>query len=134
MFRSSGSDRREAIAGFTLIEVLVALSVVAITLSAIGSLIAVNVRGVRAVTQHLPLVETARAIVTGLPDRNQLNPGSLSGEIAEHRWRVDVLPFNADFIDPAATTWMPQTVVVRVQAPGGNILQVNSVRLRRRSE
>ena len=100
MFRSTSSRTPKGTEGFTLIEVLVALSVVAISLAAIGSLIAVTMRGARSVGGHLALTETARAIVTGLPDRDQLVPGNFSGEIAGHRWRVDVLPFYADFVDP----------------------------------
>ena len=131
MFRPNGS--RRATAGFTLIEVLVALAVVAISLAAIGSLIAVTSRGARAVGLHLTLVETARSIITGLPERDQLVPGNFSGEAAGHRWRVDVMPFYADFIDlQQATNWIPQTVVVRVQSPAGKVLQINTVRLRRR--
>jgi general secretion pathway protein I len=117
--------------GFTLIEVLVALAVVATSLTAIGSLIGVTVRGVRSVGTHLALTETARGIMTGLPDRNDLVPGSFSGESAGYRWRVDVLPFAADFIDPDSA-WVPQTVVVRVQSPSGPVLQLNTVRLRRK--
>ena len=131
MFRPNGS--RGSTAGFTLIEVLVALAVVAISLAAIGSLIAVTTRGARAIGLHLTLVETARTIVTGLPDRDQLVPGNFSGEAAGHRWRVDVMPFYADFVDlREPTNWIPQTVVVRVQSPAGKVLQVNTVRLRRR--
>ena len=123
--------RAEGTEGFTLIEVLDALSVVAVTLSAIGSLIAVTIRGARSVSGHLALVETARSIMTGLPDREQLGEGNFSGEAASHRWRVDVLPFYADFVDPQNANWIPQTVVVRVQSPSGPILQINTVRLRR---
>jgi general secretion pathway protein I len=129
LFPRNGSRRER---GFTLIEVLVALSVVAISLAAIGSLIAVTTRGARAVGLHLTLVETARSIITGLPDRDQLEPGNLSGESAGHRWRVDVLPFYADFVDPDKSIWLPQTVVVRVQSPSGPVLQLNTVRLRRK--
>jgi general secretion pathway protein I len=125
--------RHSGNAGFTLIEVLVALTVVAITLSAIGSLVATTIRGARSVGGHLALTETARAILTGMPARNELNPGNFSGEVAGHRWRVDVLPFYADFVDPEKTTWVPQTVVVRVQSPNGPILQLNTVSLRRRT-
>jgi general secretion pathway protein I len=125
--------RHSGNAGFTLIEVLVALTVVAITLSAIGSLVATTIRGARSVGGHLALTETARAILTGMPARNELNPGNFSGEVAGHRWRVDVLPFYADFVDPEKTNWVPQTVVVRVQSPNGPILQLNTVSLRRRT-
>ena len=130
MFRSTKSSRRPGTEGFTLIEVLVALSVVAISLSAIGSLVAVTVRGARSIGGHLALTETARAIMAGLPERNDLAPGNFSGETSGHRWRVDVLPFSADFIDEKSG-WIPQTVVVRVQSPSGPILQLNTVRLRR---
>jgi general secretion pathway protein I len=132
LFLRNGSRRRER--GFTLIEVLVALSVVAISLAAIGSLIAVTTRGARGVGLHLTLIETARMIITGLPDREQLVPGNLSGESAGHRWRVDVLPFYADFVNPEQSNWLPQTVVVRVQSPAGKVLQVNTVRIRRKPE
>jgi general secretion pathway protein I len=124
--RTSGNQ------GFTLIEVLVALTVVAITLSAIGSLVATTIRGVRSVGGHLALTETARSILAGMPGRNELAPGNFSGAVAGHRWRVDVLPFQADFIDPEKSEWIPQTVVVRVQSPNGPILQLNTVSLRRR--
>ena len=43
------------------------------------------------------------------------------------------VPFYANFIDPAASNWIPETVVVRVQSPAGPILQVNTVKLRRRT-
>ncbi|MGB9369073.1 MAG: type II secretion system protein [Xanthobacteraceae bacterium] len=128
----AGMSGKRNTRGFTLIEVLVALSVVAISLAAIGSLIAVTTRGARAVGLHLTLLETARMIITGLPDRDQLVPGNFSGESAGHRWRVDVLPFDADFVDPTQTNYLPQTVVVRVQSPAGKVLQVSTVRLRRK--
>jgi general secretion pathway protein I len=125
--------RRRGIAGFTLIEVLVALSVVAISLSAIGLVVAGNVRGVRALNVNFALFETARAVMTGLPDRNDLALGNFSGELAGHRWRVDVLPFTSDNPEAdAASPWLPQTVVVRVQSPAGKIMQIDTVRLRRR--
>ena len=124
-------DKRRHERGFTLIEVLVALAVVSVSLAAIGSLIAVTTRGVRSIGGHLALVESTRTILTGLPDRNDLAIGNFSGEAAGHRWRVDVLPFQADFITTEPSPWIPQTVVVRVQSPNGPILQVNTVRLRR---
>jgi general secretion pathway protein I len=131
--RKRGTRRRRGTAGFMLIEVLVALAVVAVALAAIGSLIATTVRGARGLDTHLMLVETARMIATALPDRDNFKPGNFSGELAGHRWRVDVLPFNFAGVDPRIPTpWVPLTVVIRIQSPNGPILQYNTVRLRRR--
>lgn len=129
MFQS----RRSRSAGFTLIEVLVALAVIAASLAAIGSLVAVSMRGARSIEQRLAFRETLRAIVTSLPDRAALNAGTASGETTGYRWRVDIAPFVATFVDPRLPTpWEPQAVVVRVQSPSGQLLQINTIRLRRR--
>ena len=126
-FQSRGGS-----AGFTLIEVVVALAVLAVSLTAIGSLVASNIRATRALDQRLALATTARAILTGLPDREQLTLSNSSGDIAGHRWRLDLLPFVADFVDPRQPTpWVPQAVVLRVQSPSGQILRLDTVRLRR---
>jgi general secretion pathway protein I len=120
-------------AGFTIIEALVALVVVAVSLAAIGSVVAANVRNTHTVESRLDLLQTARGIVAGLPDRGALKPGDLRGQSGDYSWRVDVMPFAADFVDPAASTpWVPQAVVVRVEAPSGEILRLDTVRLRRR--
>ena len=133
MFRSARKGFPVKQAGFTLIEVLVALAVVAMSIAAIGSLVASNVRATRDLDQRFALLETSQSIVTGMPERDQLAPGNTSGEIAELRWRLDVVPFEANFIDPGQVTpWAPQTVVVRVQSPGGQMLRLDTVRLRRR--
>ena len=132
MSRSTNLKSRRRDAGFTLIEALVALAVVAVSLTAIGSVIATNIRGTRALGDRLALVETTRAILTDLPDREQLVLGSLRGEYADHRWEVGVLPFVADFIDPRHPgPWMPQNVVINVRSPSGRVLRIDTVRLRR---
>jgi len=129
------ADRRRddrGSAGFTLLEVLVALALVAASLGAIGALIATNVRATRALDQRLALMETTRAILAGLPARGELVPGSLSGETAGHRWRVDVRPFAAVVVDPRRPApWLPQAVTVRVEAPTGQLVRIDTVRLRR---
>jgi len=133
LFRATLSKRRPGSAGFTIIEALVALAVVAASLAAIGALMATSARGARKVEAHVALVETARAVVAGLPKRDELALGSLSGELAGHRWRVDVLPFAAGGAAPAAP-WQPQAVVVTARSPSGGILRLDTVRLRKRSD
>jgi general secretion pathway protein I len=131
----SNCERERACAGFTLIEVVVALALIAVTLTAIGALIATTVRGTRSLDQHLSLAETARAIEAALPGRDELAAGTMTGEMAGHRWRVDVAPFRASFVDPRLPSpWVPQTVVITVRAPDGPMLQINTVRLQPRAQ
>jgi general secretion pathway protein I len=130
LFRSTNHDGQCSDSGFTLIEALVALIVIAISLGVIGPLVAANVRGSAAVDQRLSLLSTARAILAGLPDRGQLTLGESTGELAGNRWRLDVLPFQADFVDPTRPNrWVPRALVIRVQSPDGQILRVDTARL-----
>jgi general secretion pathway protein I len=132
-FERPGGDR-DASAGFTLIEALVALAVAAVSLAAIGLLVAGNIRGSGRIEQHLGLVETLRAVETGLPDRTSLSAGPLSGEIHGQAWSLDIAPFPGDFVNPrAAQFWTPQTIVIKVQSPSGVVLQVETIRLGRRT-
>jgi general secretion pathway protein I len=129
--RSSEPIRYSGEAGFTLIELLVTLAVLAVSITAIGALMATNNRGTLALDQRLAMVEATRAVLTGLPDRSQLRPGTLSGEYNYHRWQVDTQPLVADFIDPRRPTpWIPEFVVVRVKSPGGQQIRIETVRLR----
>jgi general secretion pathway protein I len=120
-------------AGFTLIEVVVTLAVIAVILVSIGSLVGVTVRGTRALDDHLVLVETARAIESGLPDRDSLTTGTISGETAGQSWRVDVQPFSGGLDAQSRTPWVPLTVAITVQTPGETSLRVTTLRLSRRA-
>jgi len=112
--------------------VVVTLAVIAAILLSIGSLVRVAVRGTQALDDHLVLVEAARAIEAGLPDRDNLTVGTLSGERDGQLWRVDVLPFPGALDAQAKTPWVPLTASVTVQTPGGTRLKITTVRLSRR--
>jgi general secretion pathway protein I len=132
LFRTDRSEPDDA--GFTLIEALVALALVAVLLAAIGPLIAGSMRGVRSVEQHGALIATARAVEAGLPERRALAAGSLTGQTAGNRWRVDILPYSGSGVARTASPWVPQTIVITVAAPSGAKLRIESVRLWRGSE
>ena len=119
------------VAGFTLIEALVALAIIAAVLSSIGAVIATTVKGTRSIDQRLALAGTAETLLAALPARDLLKPGRQSGELAGHRWRIDVAPMNVpDAGDaPQARRFVPLAVNMRMQAPGGPAIQITTVRL-----
>lgn len=128
MSRKNCSD---GVAGFTLIEALVALAIVAAVLSSIGAVIATTVKGTRSIDQHLALAGAAETLLAGLPARNLLKPGRQSGELGGHRWQIDVAPINAADPSSAAQTqrFVPLAVKLRLDEPGGPVLQLTTVRL-----
>ena len=128
MFRRICSD----VAGFTLIEVLVALAIVAAVLSSIGAVIATSVKGTRSIDQRLALTGAAETLLAELPARNLLKTGRQSGELAGHRWRIDVSAMNASVTNddaPQNTRFVPLAVTMRLQAQNGPAIQLTTVRL-----
>jgi general secretion pathway protein I len=110
----------------------VALAVVTAVLAAIGGLVATSTRGATRLERHVELVQAARAIESALPRAEKL-VGNLSGELAGHHWRVDVMPFPGDDIKPeqSSAPWVPQTILITVRSAGGGSFQLATVRLRR---
>jgi general secretion pathway protein I len=126
-------DPADRCAGFTLIEVLVALLLVAMSLAVMGSLFASKARATVALERHLALVETTRFVAATLPKRDQLASGTFEGETSGHRWRVDVLPFLDGDVSPATAPWNPVRLVISVRSPSGSVFRVETVRLQKRA-
>jgi general secretion pathway protein I len=119
--------------GFTIIEVLIALAVIAVCLSAIGAAVGVTSRGVRTLEQRVALVEVARSVAASLPPHSAhaIVPGT--GEILGHRWQVDLGPWvGGDVVEQPDSQWIPQAVTIRVRSPSGAVLALQTVRLQRK--
>ena len=116
--------------GFTLVETLVALTVMVVVLSAIGGLSASSLRSGRYVERHVAAMENVKQILAGLPGRDQLANRTQSGDMAGYRWRLDARPFSAAFLPPRAQTpWTPETIDLTVQGPNGAPLSFDMIRL-----
>lgn len=113
-----------------MVEAVVALAVVAIVLASIGSLYASTATGARTLEQHVALVDVARLIETEIP--RDIPPGGLAGEMLGHRWQVRTAPYFDGGPAMPGSPWIPQRVLLRVQAPSGAALEVESVTLRKR--
>jgi general secretion pathway protein I len=125
----------ESDAGFTLIEALVALSVTAFSLFAIGSLMATNIRGAARIEQRLPMISALRSVMTALPGRSNLPVGNLSGETDGRPWSVDVVPYQDGYVNNAAAQfWVPQAISIKVMTPSGAPIEIQTIRLNRRTD
>jgi general secretion pathway protein I len=118
-------------AGFTIIEVLIALAVVAVSILAIGSVMSTNLRGVRSLEQHVTLMQTARSVMAAdVPPRAEIGIGTWSGRTNDHQWRIDVGPMGQEWSaagDKAA--WIPALVRIQVRSPSGAVMDLSTVRL-----
>jgi general secretion pathway protein I len=125
------ADRERGDSGFTIIEALIALAIVAVSIAAIGSVMSTNVRGVQSLEKHVALMQTAQMVMaTAIPQRAKLAPGVLSGQLRDYRWQVDVGPLGGGWVVPDAdVAWVPELVKVRVRAPGGGAIDLETVRL-----
>lgn len=126
MSRRSCSD---GAAGFTLIEALVALAIIAVVLGTIGSVIAVTTKGTRSIDQRLALAGTAETLLADLPARRVLKSGRQTGQLAGSRWRVDIAPMSVAGGNPDTDRFVPLAVNLRLQRADGSTIQVTTVKL-----
>jgi general secretion pathway protein I len=129
LHETSPTDRHNS--GFTIIEVLIALAVVAVSIVAIGSVMSTNVRGVRSLEQHVTLMQAVRSVMTAeLPPRDELGFGTLSGKTSDHQWRINVGPMGEEWDAAGAdVAWVPALVRIQVRSPSGAVSDIRTVRL-----
>lgn len=132
MRRAENSDTAGNEAGFTILEVLIAIAVVAIVLGAIGGVVASTTRGVRSVEQHVVLMETARSVAAALRSREALTSAQTSGELFGNRWQIGTSPImDGPVVVDSRATWIPQLMKMRVQSPSGAAVTIDTIRLQR---
>jgi general secretion pathway protein I len=131
LFRAIPS-RHTKEAGFTLIEAVVALAVVATVLASIGSLIAVTRTGTRTLEQRVALTEALRLVSATLPPAEKWAGSELSGNSLDFAWRVEALPFFDQDPIGSPSIWIPERVVVQMRAPSGAVSSVETIQLVRR--
>ena len=135
MSRTPVSPNDKATAGFTLIETLVALAIVAVSLVAIGALMGSNARGSRQLEQHVALVQAAyNALWLAFPTRLASDSPVQSGESMAHLWRAEAEPFAFLQGTPSGNAaWAPQKITLKVRSSSGATLDLETVRLFRRT-
>jgi general secretion pathway protein I len=130
LFRATSPTDGPA-AGFTIIEVLIALALVAVSIVAIGSVMSTNLRGVRSLEQHVTLIQAVRAVMaTEVSSHAKIGFGTWSGRTSEHQWRIDISPMGKDSgASGKDVDWTPALVRVQVRSPSGAVTDLRTVRL-----
>jgi general secretion pathway protein I len=130
LFRAASSIDGHT-AGFTIIEVLIALALVAVSIVAIGSVMSTNVRGVRTLEQHVTLMQAVRSVLaTDIPSRAKIGFGTWSGKTDDHQWRIEVGPMGKEWdAGGPEVAWIPALVRIQVRSPSGAVTDLRTVRL-----
>ena len=123
------SRKANGAAGFTLVEALAALGVMAVGLAAIGELAAGSLSAGYRTERHIAQIAAAREIITGLPNREALAFGRLTGSLHDHQWRVDATPVSTAFSAGQSVPWRPQGIALLVKSPSGATIEVDTIRL-----
>jgi prepilin-type N-terminal cleavage/methylation domain-containing protein len=119
-------------AGFTLLEVLAALGVCGIAVAALAPVFTANAWRARSADSRLALVDVARQTLELLPDRKEMDEGSIEGETGGVKWTMRTLALPDDGDDPERKIpWRAFRVIVDLAAPNGATAHVETVRLGR---
>ena len=125
---ASVGDRGRA--GFTLIEVLVALGVCGIVIAAIAPMVGMNALHARQSDSRLALIAAQRSVLDILPAREDLRAGTVSGSINGVRWRLQATAIPRDPRAPPYP-WLAFRIAINLETADGLTGRVDTVRLGR---
>jgi general secretion pathway protein I len=131
LWRSARSET-SGTGGFTLVEALAALAVMGAGLAAIGALAASSLNAGLYTERHLAEIESVRKIIAGMPGRDALPFGRLTGAFDAHQWRIDSRPVAAAAAT-GGTLWAPQSIALLVRSPSGATIEIDTIRLHKQA-
>jgi general secretion pathway protein I len=121
-------------AGFTLLEALIAIVILALSLSALLSLYSTGLRGVAAIDEHLRGRLLAQSLMAELTYDRALRPGRLQGRSEEFTWALSIAPFaevEAARQQAGSNPWTLHQLTLTVSWPRGRRIELQTLRLLR---
>lgn len=116
--------------GFTLIEMVVALAILAMVLGALFQSFSSGLRTMGVAEQHLKAALIAESTLARYADRNLLLEPGETGETDGFGWSAQVTPMqDEDLPQPPDVPWQAYRVDVTVSWPPGRSIRLSSVRL-----
>jgi general secretion pathway protein I len=131
--RRGRGRRRRGSAGFTLLEVLVAVVILALSLSALMSAFGTGVRGLSTIDNHLRARLLAQSLLAEWSQHRALRPGQIRGSSDRFAWAISVTPL--DEISGAALSrgdqWKLHELKVAVSWSPGRQVELSTLRILR---
>ena len=127
---SKKSHRAGRSAGFTLLEALIAIVILALSLSALLQLYSTGLRGVANIDDHLRARLLAQSVMAEMSYDRRLRPGRLQGRADQFAWTLSVTPFDDGQPAPQQPgPWTLHRLALTVTWPQGRRIELQTLRL-----
>jgi general secretion pathway protein I len=124
--------RSAARAGFTLLEVLIALTILAVSVGVLFTSFSMTANGTRIAHSDVEIASAAQSVLARVGIDIPLRPGEQSGRVGELDWTVTIAPY-AVRADPSALSVIPLEISLKIQKGGTDALSLKTLRLAPRS-
>lgn len=123
---------RRTASGFTLLEALVAIVVLALALSVLMPSHGAGLRSIAAVDDHLRARLLAQSVLAEWSHDRSLRPGTIDGGYDKFTWTLSVTPMD-DPREPGAeaNAWTLYELVLRVSWPRNRQIELRTARMGR---
>jgi general secretion pathway protein I len=119
-------------AGFTLLEVLIALTVLAVSVGVLFTSFSMTASATRVAHRDIEVASAAQSVLARVGVDIPLRPGEQAGRVGEFDWIVVIAPYAGD-AGASALSVVPLEVWLKVQAGGVDALSFKTLRLAPRS-
>jgi general secretion pathway protein I len=126
--------RRRASSGFTLLEALVAIVVLALSLSALMPSHNAGLRSIAGVDDHLRARLLAQSVLAEWSHGRDLKPGTIEGHYGKFLWTLSVAPMDEPPPpDAPERVWALYELVLRVSWARNGHIELHTARIGRAS-
>jgi general secretion pathway protein I len=130
--RRLAARARRAASGFTLLEALIAIVVLALSLSALMPSHNAGLRSLVTVDDHLRARLLAQSVMAEWSHNRALRPGTIEGGYDKFAWTLSIAPLEAPAAQGApANAWTLYELVLRVSWPRGRQIELHTARMGR---
>lgn len=128
---SRGSKYR---AGFTLLEVLIALTILAVSIGVLFTSFSMTANGTQVAHRDMEVASLAQSLLARIGADMPLRPGRLSGDVGDLSWVIEISPYGGQ-VDTSALPLTAFEISLQIQSAkrSAEALALKTLRLAPRS-